>query len=222
VGKAFTPDGGYGIVVAEHYRRLDFYDPDTWEPVKSEEFPDCAGINHMDYSADGRVMLFSCEFANRLIVLDSETHQQLRQFDLDVTDDGMPQDVRLTPDGQHFLVADMMAHGVYVCNADASEQLDFIPTGTGAHAVYFSREADVAYIPNRTEGSITVLDLATLTPVYKWEIPGGGSPDMGGLNADGTVLWPEPVLVGRSAAKLPRSSTTDPLSRVSRKSAPRG
>src|SRR5690606_17530383 len=97
----FTPDGQHGIVVAEAYQRLDFYDAQTWEPVKSLEFPECDGINHMDYSVDGKTMLFSCEFANRLLVLDGETHQKLRQFDLDQVADGMPQDVRLTPDGQH-------------------------------------------------------------------------------------------------------------------------
>jgi len=39
------------------------------------------------------------------------------------------------------------------------------------------------------EGSVSVLDLATLRPVAKWTVPGGGSPDMGGVSADGTVLW---------------------------------
>ena len=185
----FTPDGQHGIVVAEAYQRLDFYDAQTWEPVKSLEFPECDGINHMDYSVDGKTMLFSCEFANRLLVLDGETHQKLRQFDLDQVADGMPQDVRLTPDGQHFLVADMRAHGVYVFNGDATEQEQFIPTGQGAHSVYFNREGTLAYIANRDEGTVSLLDLATLTVADTWEIPGGGSPDMGGLNADGTVLW---------------------------------
>jgi YVTN family beta-propeller protein len=201
----FTPDGGSGIVVAEHYQRLDFYDPASWELTKSLEFPECDGINHMDYSADGRTMLFSCEFANRLIVLDGETHEKTGQFDLDQVTEGMPQDVRLTPDGQHFLVADMAAHGVYVFNADATEQLDFIPTGEGAHSVYFSREGDVAYISNRGEGTITVLDLATLTIADTWQIPGGGSPDMGGLSADGTVLW----LTGRYHDEVYAISTVD-------------
>jgi DNA-binding beta-propeller fold protein YncE len=201
----FTPDGANGIVVAEAYKRLDFYDAQTWQPVKSLEFPECDGINHMDYSADGRTMLFSCEFANRLIVLDSETHKKVRQHDLDEVHHGMPQDVRLTPDGKHFLVADMMAHGVYVFNADASEQEKFIPTGLGAHSVYFSREGDVAYIANRDEGTVTVLDLATLAPADTWRIPGGGSPDMGGLNADGTVLW----LSGRDHDEVYAFRTSD-------------
>ncbi|WP_233513947.1 beta-propeller fold lactonase family protein [Micromonospora craterilacus] len=185
----FTPEGKQAIVVAEAYQRLDFYDLGSWERVRSKRYPECAGINHMDYSADGKIMLFSCEFANRMIVLDTVSLDKLREFTLTETSDGMPQDTRLTPDGQHFLVADMHAHGVYVFDAQATRQTGFIPTGRGAHGIYFSRDSKLAYVTNRDAGSITVLDLATLKPTATWKIPGGGSPDMGGLSADGSKLW---------------------------------
>lgn len=200
----FTPDGRRAIVVAEHYRRLDFYDPKTWRRTRSLSFPECAGINHMDYSADGRTMLFSCEFANRVLVLDTVTLRKIRHFDLDQVSDGMPQDTRLTPDGRYFLVADMRANGVYVFDGAATAQIGFIPTGRGAHGIYFSRDAKLAYVTNRDEGSITLLDLATLRPTGKWRIP-GGSPDMGGLSADGSVLW----LSGRYHDEVYALRTTD-------------
>jgi YVTN family beta-propeller protein len=185
----FTPDGGQAIVVAEAYQRLDFYDAKTWRRTRSLSFPTCGGINHMDYSADGRTMLFSCEFANRMLVLDTATGRQLRQFTLTVTPGGMPQDTRLTPDGQHFLVADMRANGVYVFDGNATRQTGFIATGRGAHGIYFGRDGRAAYVTNRDEGSITVLDLDTLRPSATWRLPGGGSPDMGGISADGRTLW---------------------------------
>ncbi|MFF5073505.1 hypothetical protein ACFY2R_20480 [Micromonospora olivasterospora] len=185
----FTPDGKQAIVVAEAYQRLDFYDLGDWRRVRSVRFPSCAGINHMDYSADGRIMLFSCEFANRMLVLDTVTLDKLREFTLTETPDGMPQDTRLTPDGRHFLVADMRGHGVYVFDATATRQEGFIPTGRGAHGIYFSRDSRLAYVTNRDAGSVTVLDLATLKPATTWKLPGGGSPDMGGLSADGSTLW---------------------------------
>ena len=34
-----------------------------------------------------------------------------------------------------------------------------------------------------------MLDFATRRVVAKWRIPGGGSPDMGGVSPDGSVLW---------------------------------
>jgi YVTN family beta-propeller protein len=201
----FTPDGKQGIAVAENYQRLDFYDAKTWQPIKSVPFPECAGINYMDYSADGRTMLFSCEFANRMVAVDAVTHQKLRQFDLDVVPDGMPQDTRLTPDGRHFLVADMKANGVYVFDGAATRKTGFIPTGKGAHGIYFSRDGTLAYVTNPGEGSVTLIDLATLTPAGIWRIPGGGSPDLGGLSADGRVLW----LSGRHHNEVYVMSTAD-------------
>jgi len=64
-----------------------------------------------------------------------------------------------------------------------------IPTGDGAHGLYLSRDATKLYVTNRHEGSVSVLDAYTGAPVAKWTIPGGGSPDMGNVTADGTQLW---------------------------------
>ncbi|RKR91603.1 YVTN family beta-propeller protein [Micromonospora pisi] len=216
----FTPDGKQGIVVAEYYQRLDFYDATNWRRTGSVTFPECAGINHMDYSVDGRTMLVSCEFANRMLVVDAVTHRKLRQFDLDVVADGMPQDTRLTPDGRHFLVADMMAAGVYVFDGAATNRTGFIPTGKGAHGIYFSRDGTLAYVTNRDEGSVSLIDLATLTTAGLWRIPGGGSPDMGGLSADGRVLW----LSGRHHDEVYAMSTADGrlLARIPVGSGPHG
>ncbi|GIG92672.1 hypothetical protein Pen02_76080 [Plantactinospora endophytica] len=200
----FTPDGKQAIVVAEAYQRLDFYDMASWQRVRSVRFPECEGINHMDYSADGKIMLFSCEFANRMLVLDTVSLDKLREFTLTETTDGMPQDTRLTPDGQNFLVADMHAHGVYVFDAQATRQTGFVPTGRGAHGIYFSRDGKLGYVTNRDEGSVTVLDMATLKPTTTWRIP-GGSPDMGGLSADGETLW----LSGRYHDEVYAISTKD-------------
>ncbi|HEY3010426.1 MAG TPA: YncE family protein [Micromonosporaceae bacterium] len=185
----FTPDGKYAIVVAEYYRRLDFYDPRTWQRKKSAKFPGCAGINHMDFTVDGKTALVSCEFANRMIAVDVATGRMLRELKLDVVPDGMPQDTRLVPDGTAFLVADMHANGVYVFDGAATRRIGFIRTGVRAHGIYFSRDGRRAFVSNRDEGSVSVLDMATRKPAAKWRIPGGGSPDMGGVSADGKVLW---------------------------------
>jgi YVTN family beta-propeller protein len=215
----FTPDGRQAMVVAEAYRRIDYYDPATWTLIRSVNHPTCAGINHMDFSADLSLVLISCEFANRMIVIDAASGEELRTFDLDVVGNGMPQDTRLVPSGSAFLVADMRAHGVYVFDGTATARTGFIPTGRGAHGIYFSRDGRYAYVSNRDEGSVSVLDLATLTPVAKWVIP-EGSPDMGGLSADGTVLW----LAGRYHGEVYAISTVDGhlLARIRVGSGPHG
>jgi YVTN family beta-propeller protein len=215
----FTPDGSQAMVVAEYYMRIDYYDPHTWTRIRSVSHPTCIGINHMDFSADLSLALISCEFSNRMIVIDTATGAELRTFNLDVVRNGMPQDTRLVPDGSAFLVADMHANGVYVFDGHAMGRTGFIPTGRGAHGIYFSRDGKFAYISNRDEGSISVLDLATYTQVAKWQIP-GGSPDMGGLNADGTVLW----LAGRYGGEVYAIRTSDGalLARIRVGSGPHG
>ena len=83
----------------------------------------------------------------------------------------------------------MMANGIYLVDPVNLTRIGFIPTGTGAHGLYVSRDSKVLYISNRGEGSVTVLDLATRKILTKWKIPHGGSPDMGGVSADGSQLW---------------------------------
>jgi YVTN family beta-propeller protein len=58
----FSPDGQYAIVVAEAFKRLDFRDPRTMKLSYTIETPKCAGINHADFSIDGRYAFFTCEF----------------------------------------------------------------------------------------------------------------------------------------------------------------
>ena len=66
----FTPDGKSAIVVAEARHRLDFRDPHTMAMQYAIEVPQCGGINHADFSIDGRYALFTCEFDGSLAKID--------------------------------------------------------------------------------------------------------------------------------------------------------
>jgi YVTN family beta-propeller protein len=110
----------------------------------------------------------------------------------------MPQDVKLAPDGSVFYVADMTSDGVWVIDAAQPRVLGFVPTGLGAHGLYTSRDSRVLYVSNRGEGSVSLISFATRKVVATWRLPGGGSPDMGGVSADGRVLW----LSGRYHAEV--------------------
>src|SRR5256714_5925034 len=59
----FTPDGSSAIVVAEALKRLEFRDPQTMKLQTNLATPQCAGVNHADFSIDGRYAIFTCEFA---------------------------------------------------------------------------------------------------------------------------------------------------------------
>jgi DNA-binding beta-propeller fold protein YncE len=183
----FTVDGRRAIVVAEGRRELDFRTPHTMRLLHALHVPRCAGVDHMDFTANGRRALVSCEFAARMIVVDLRRERVVRTIPL--RRGAMPQDVKLSPDGRTFYVADMARGGVWLIAARSWRVLRFQPTGAGAHGLYPSRDARRLYVSNRGEGSISVLSFRTRRPVAKWRLPGGGSPDMGGVSADGRVLW---------------------------------
>ncbi len=198
----YTPDGKFAIVVAEAKERLDFRNPQTMKLVESLSVP-CKGVDHMDFTADGRFLIASCEFAAKLIKVDVANRKLVGEISLEKG--GMPQDVKTSPDGKVFYIADMMANGIYLIEPDSFTRIGFIPTGKGTHGLYVSRDSKVLYISNRGEGSVTLLDLATRKIATKWTIPHGGSPDMGGVSADGKVLW----LSGRYNAEVYAFDTSD-------------
>ncbi|RDI64287.1 YncE family protein [Nocardia pseudobrasiliensis] len=187
----FTPNGRYALVVAEADKSIDLYDPHTWEKVDAIAVPDCAGVDHMDFTADGRFAMASCEFAGRMAVLDIAGARLVRMVDLPPGHHGagMPQDVKLSPDGSTFYVADMMADGMYTFDAKTFADTGYIPTGKGTHGLYVTRDSTQMIITNRGEGTLSVWDFAEKKLVHKWEIPGGGSPDMGNISADGRIFW---------------------------------
>ena len=198
----YTPDGRYAIVVAERKRRLDFRDAQSMALVHSLPVP-CRGVDHMDFSANGRYLLASCEFSSDMVKVDVAEQKVLDVLPLPGR--AMPQDVRLSPDGSVFFVAAMMTNGVFVVDGDEMKILGFIATGRGTHGLYFSRDSKWLYISNRGEGTISVLDVHTGQISTKWVIPHGGSPDMGGVSADGKVLW----LSGRYDAEVYAIDTAD-------------
>jgi YVTN family beta-propeller protein len=198
----YTPDGKYAIVVAERRGCLNFLNAETMKLAHSMPVP-CQGVDHMDFSANGRYLIASCEFSGEVLKVDVESQKVLGRLALGPGD--MPQDVKLSPDGKVFYVADMEANGVYVIDGDSFTKIGFLPTGKGAHGLYFSRDSRVLYISNRGEGTVSLIDLATRKVVNKWRLPGGGSPDMGGVSADGKVLW----LSGRYHREVYAIDTTD-------------
>jgi YVTN family beta-propeller protein len=182
----YSPDGKYAIVVGEQRERLEFYDSKTMKLANQVWVP-CKGIDHMDFTADGRYLTASCEFGGAVIKFDVAAQKMVGK--IPVTPKGMPQDVKTSPDGSVFYVADMMANGVHEIEPVKFREIGFIPTGKGAHGLYVSRDSKMLYVSNRGEGSVSLIDLATRKVAKKWVFPGGGSPDMGGVSADGKVLW---------------------------------
>ncbi len=216
----FTPDGRSIIIVAEAKHRLDFRDPKTMQLQYAIEVPKCGGINHGDFSIDGRYAIFTCEFQGSVAKIDLVNKSVLGYLKLELpktrfkdnakplnpleteictAKKGMPQDIRIAPNGKTFYVADMEADGVHVLDGESFKEIGFITTGVAAHGLYPSRDAKQMYVANRGShsvhgkrngpGSVSVIDIATNKMVKNWPVPGGGSPDMGNVTNDGKWLW---------------------------------
>jgi YVTN family beta-propeller protein len=217
----FTPDGRHAMVMAERLRRIDYRDPRTMALQHSLPVP-CRGVNHADFTADLSTFVARCEYSGKLLVIPADGSRVAQVIDLnrvktpgallpavarrrggpaaslDPGASAMPQDVRLTPDGTTFLAADILRNGVWLLDAHTFSVRGFLHTGAGAHGIYPSRDATAIYVTDRDAGQISVVDATTLKVRARWVIPGGGSPDMGGVSADGRQLW----VSGRSNAAV--------------------
>jgi YVTN family beta-propeller protein len=178
----YTPDGSRAIVMAERNGEIDVRDPHTWALVEAIRVPH-AGVNHADFTPNGRVMIVSCEFSGWLVRIDLTTLTITGELHVG----GAPIDVRSSPDGSVMYVANQERSGVSVIDPATMRELSFIPTGRGAHGLYPSRDGTKLYVSNRMAGSVSVIDFATQAVVATWPI--GGTPDMGGVSADGGQLW---------------------------------
>jgi YVTN family beta-propeller protein len=187
----FTPDGRHAIVVQESLDRLSFRDPHTFALQKALTVR-CAGVDHMDFSADGTFAVASCEFSGQLVRVDLRTETVSGYLHVG----GSPQDVKLSPDGRTFYVANrslptlggsFTTSGVQLIDAQTFRLIKFIPTAADAHGLYVSRNTKDLYVTDRAGEAITVIDFTTRRKIAVWRVP--GTPDMGNLSPDGKTLW---------------------------------
>jgi len=200
----YTPDGTKALVMAEAQQAIDVRDPHSFAEIKRINVgPACKGVNHADFSADGSFALVTCEFSGQLIKVDLKTLTVVGHL---VFEGGpsAPQDIKMDPYGQVWYVADMDRDGVWEVDANALKIIGFLRTGPETHGLYPSRDGTELYVANRggqlvkgsalgqhigNQGSVSVISFRTRRVVATWPIPGGGTPDMGNVNADGTRLW---------------------------------
>jgi DNA-binding beta-propeller fold protein YncE len=183
----FTPDGRHAIVVEEGRGVLAFRNPHTFALQKALHVH-CPGVDHLDFSANGSFLVASCEFSAQLVRVDLRTEKVTGYLHVG----GSPQDVKLSPDGTTFYVANRYIRtkhtsGVQLVSASTFRLVGFIRTRLDSHGLYVSRNTQELYVTNRGGESITVIDFATRHIVAVWRVP--GTPDMGNLSPNGRILW---------------------------------
>jgi DNA-binding beta-propeller fold protein YncE len=192
----FTPDGKAAIVMVEQHDIVRFSNPRTFKSIAEVSAPGCHGPNHADFSANGRFFVVTCEFSGELLKIGTLSHRVLGRLKLPPPMHGMagmgssmPQDVRLSPDGTTFYVADMGTDQLRLISAKTFRQVKAIRMPSHPHGIYPSRDGRFLYVSDRGAGEVSVVNPRTRRIVATWTVPGGGSPDMGGVSADGSMLW---------------------------------
>jgi DNA-binding beta-propeller fold protein YncE len=183
----FTPDGKQAVVMVEEHDVIQFSDPRTFKPIKQVRVPGCSGPNHADFAANGRFIVVSCEFSGELVKVGTVNHRVLGVLRFGGT--SKPQDVRISPDGRTFYVADMGTDELRRISASSFRQVGTVAMPHQPHGLYPSRDARFLYVSDRGAGEVSVVSFKTNRIVDTWVVPGGGSPDMGGVSADGRTLW---------------------------------
>ena len=178
----FTPDGKLAVDVAERMQTLFLYNARRWKRVGSIRVP-FAGIDHLDFSADGGYLLISAEYSGMVAKVDLARRRVVGSLHVG----GSPVDVKLSPDGSVFYVANQERGGVSVIDPRTMKEIRFIHTGVGAHGFCVSRDTRSLYVSNRLAGTISVLGFATGRVRRTWNV--GGSPDMMQVSSDGKRLW---------------------------------
>ncbi len=198
----FTPDGKQAVVMTEQYNQIVFADPTTFRRRAVVTDRSCSGPNHADFSANGQFFVVTCEFSGSLLKVSTSTHKILGRLSLG--SGSQPQDVRLSPDGRTFYVADMGRNRLDRISWKTFKLAGYTAMPSMPHGIYPSRDGKYLYVSDRGAGEVSVVSLASNKIVDTWTIPGGGTPDMGGVSADGRVLW----LSGRDDGEVYGWNTT--------------
>ena len=197
-----------------------------WQLQYSIDTPGCPGINHADFSIDGRFAIFTCEFSGTLAKIDLVERKVLGYLQAADAGDalqgdagraahasrarcgsrarpssarstkGMPQDIRISPDGKRFYIADMHADGVHIVDGAIvhagrlhphrhSARTACTRAATASACTWPTAARTRSTVARLGNGGVSVIDFATEKVVARWPVPGGGSPDMGNVSADG-------------------------------------
>jgi hypothetical protein len=99
-----------------------------------------------------------------------------------------PAGIHMTPDDKHLLVGIMGANYVEVIDWRARKTVKKIITDKAAHNFLPKGDGRHVFVSNRSvKGSISLVDMQTLTEIEKYDVPGG--PDDMEIRADGKELW---------------------------------
>jgi DNA-binding beta-propeller fold protein YncE len=177
----FSPDGSAALVLDARHGRIEVRDPHTMRYRSALTVP-CAGLTHADFSSEGDALVVGCT-TGRLALVDLTRRRATRTLRL--ATGSTPQDVRLSPDGTTYYVADTSHGGVWLVDALRFQKKGFVRTGRGANGLYPSRDATTLYVTG--SDTIALISFARQRRIGRWKTP--ASPGAAAVSATGRILW---------------------------------
>ena len=120
------------IGVAERLHRLDFRDAHSFVLHHSIQVP-CSGVDHMDFSADGRYAYASCEFSGQMIEVDLRTQRVIATWTLPAP--ASPDMGGVSVNGRTLWLSGRYNAEVYAISTRTGRLLHRIPVGDGPHGM---------------------------------------------------------------------------------------
>jgi YVTN family beta-propeller protein len=173
----YSPNGRYLTIAGLARAQIDIYDAGTLKLL--HRIPARSLPSHMNYAPDSSEVFVSLQGTDRLMAIETATGRVLWTSKVGRTPAGV-----LWSRG-HLLVGLMgEAHFAVVDPVDG-HVLRLIPTGRGAHTMFLTHDQSLIYATNRVDGTLSVLDPATLAVVRTIRLPGG--PDDLDFAPDGKI-----------------------------------
>jgi DNA-binding beta-propeller fold protein YncE len=182
----FTEDGKWFISIGLRLNRVDIYSHestaagDQFKLVK--KIPTGSMPSHTVFSHDQKTAYVTLQGDNELIAIDMATQTIVWKTPLGKT----PAGVWITPAGM-LLVGIMGEDYVQVIDPAKRSTIKKILTGKGAHAFRGRGDGKTVFVSNRDAGTISAIDMATLTKSY--DIITSNGPDCMDVSADLKTLW---------------------------------
>lgn len=178
----FSPDKTWFVANSLRLDRVDLYRASDFSliaRIPAEKTP-----SHMAFDKASQFVFITLQDSNEVLAIDLKTRQPAWKHPVGPT----PAGIHMTLDDRYLLVGIMGADYVEVIDWRARRTIKRITTAKGAHNFLPRGDGRHVFVSNRTiKGSISLVDMQTLSLVESYDVPGG--PDDMEIRADGKELW---------------------------------
>jgi len=161
----YSPNGKLLTTAGLARNQIDIYDANTYALL--HRVPARSMPSHIAYTPDSSVVFVSLQGTNALIAIRTSDGAVLWTTKVGRTPAGV------FWDRGRLLVGDMGEAHIAVVDPKTGHVERTIPTGRGAHTMFFNLDHSLIYATNRVDGSISVIDPVTLQVKRTISVPGG-------------------------------------------------